>query len=146
MDTPCDLTDRELHAAKVVGEHYAGKLRAVVVAVGFALAIAMGGGVTGWVLIREEASNRAEDLAVESAKRADRIQDSRLQIIIDGCEQTNTRNRETNAKLDALQPKPSTRESRRGVAATRLLIQALVPFNPDCEKSARARLAASSKP
>jgi len=135
MKEDCDLTERELHAARVVGEHYAGKMRTVVVCMAVVALLAIAGNVTGWLLVSNEARNRATD-----------IQTSRLRIIVDSCEQTNARNLDTNAKLDKLPPDDSrtATENRQGAAAAKLIVQALVPFVDDCEKAARARLTAST--
>lgn len=131
-DDDCDLTPRELYAASVVGEHYAVKLRTVVMAVAVALLVGTSGNFVGWVLTRNE-----------SVQRDSAIQQSRLELLIDNCEAASTRNRNTKAALDQLAPKHPTARERRGIGSTKLLIDALAPYTADCPATQRDRLQAS---
>lgn len=135
MQTECELTPRELFAASVVGEHYAAKLRTVVIAVAVAILIGTSGNIVGWVLTRNESVHR---------DRA--IQESRLELLIDSCEATSKRNLDTKAALDGFVPKQPTLRERRGIATTKLLIDALAPYTRDCPATQRARLRASESP
>jgi hypothetical protein len=141
----CDLTERELYAAEVVGTHYAAKLRTVVICMAFVAAIAIGGMVLGWILVQREGVNRAADIAHETRARAAGIESSRLQLLIDTCETANDRNAKTLSALDGLAPKHPSPEVEQSLAAAKLIIAAIVPFTPKCKTAAKRRLASSVK-
>lgn len=145
-DEPCDLTERELHAASVVGEHYAAKLRTVVICMAFVAAIAIGGMVVGWVLVQREGANRAADIARETRARAASIQYSRLQLLVENCKTADDRHADTLTALDGLLPSHPSQQVQQSIAAAKLIISAIVPFTPDCQTAARQRLESSAKP
>lgn len=124
----CPLTERELYAAEVVGAHYRLKLRRVVIGVAVAILISVVGTTVGWTLTRNESLHRTND-----------IQTSRLQLLIETCEASNARNLNTKDAIDDLVKHPSARE-RRSIASTKLIVDALAPFTPDCRGVARTRL------
>lgn len=145
----CELTDRELYVATVVGKHYGSTmrktLRLVVAGTTAALAIGIGGTALGWWLWSREESQRAAQLVIETRNRTAAINDSRLVLLIESCESTNQRSTNVDKALERLTPKNPSPEERRTLQGTRLILAALAPFTEDCEGSARKRLAASSK-
>lgn len=123
------LTEREILVAEIAAAKNAVILRRVIMSVAAVAAIVIIGLVVGWTVVRQE-----------SVHRTDQINANRLQVLADGCEETNSRNRGTLAKLDEVAPaRPTPRELQR-IQSTKLLIAALVPFRPDCERYARDRL------
>ncbi len=175
----CGLTDRELYAADVVGKHYEtklkGVLRNVIIAVAAVAAIVIFGGTAMVVMVRQEGINRASDIraegtsranaiAAETKARAAEIQRSRLILLIEGCEGTNSRYLDTTRALVALSNRPrpalpvaaspaarevlqiiaAQQQGSEAAEAARLIVSALVPYTPDCASSARQRLRAST--
>lgn len=130
MTDPIELTDREEAVAAICSTRVVGSLRRVILAGAMVAFIVIAGSVFGWLAIRQE-----------SVKRTDAIQASRVQVLIDSCQETNARNQDALAKLDRLLPKHPNSMERLRSQSTKLLIGALVPYRPNCELYAHVRLA-----
>lgn len=83
----------------------------------------------------------------ENRARINDIQNQRSASILESCQAQNARNTATKAKLDELvesreeEGTPEEQNRRReSVVATKLLIDALAPFVPDCEGMASERV------
>jgi hypothetical protein len=125
------LTDREKQLAALCASQHARKLRGVIFGLAIALAISMSGTTLGWYLTRHE-----------SVARTEAINDSRTRVLLESCRETNSRNRATLSKLDSLKPKHPTAKQLESIQSTKLLIAALVPFQPDCKAYTKRRLGA----
>lgn len=130
-----DLTDREMLVARRAAEGVLMRLKpelhALLVAVAIALALSIGGSLTGWLITRDE-----------SRTRVAAIQDSRYKTVRDNCIDTNARNRSALSRLQDLSfatPGDSSREQSQ-TDAIRALIDALVPYRLDCAVYARQRV------
>jgi hypothetical protein len=140
-----DLTERERKVADVAinasRDLQHQTLRRVILGMGFAVLLSIAGGVTGWALVERESSSRAEQIKEESRARDLSIQSSRRENLIRNCEESNARNRATKEQLRIVSAKrPMTTDEKRRLAATILLIDALVPPRESCEEYADARL------
>jgi len=103
------------------------RLVRAVAAIGVILLI---GTTVGWVAI---------DAAVDS------IQQNRYELTRDGCLDQNGRNHETLLRLaevshDGPASADLTERERRGIEASKVLINAIIPARPDCEAYARSRI------
>lgn len=128
-----DLTDRESAVVNTAVERARAqqevRSRAALVSIGIAVLIAIGGSTLGWVLVRQEGVNRTNE-----------IQQSRAQVLMESCVETNRRNVDSLAKLDTITPRHPTAHQQQGIQSTKLLIAALVPFHGNCKAYAQERL------
>lgn len=75
-------------------------------------------------------------------RQTDAIQQSRYKLTLAGCEDSNDRNVKTKLELSRLQAPANrpAREVQQQIAATKLLIDRLAPYRPDCVAYARGRV------
>lgn len=127
-DDGCDLTERELYAAQVVGQHYAKIMRRVVIAMTAVAVIVIVGGVAGWLAVRQESVNRTNA-----------IQSSRVELTVRGCLDTNNRHDDTIAVFEGLVPSHPTPAQRQGAAASRIIVERAFPYRGNPRLKGRAR-------
>lgn len=133
-DEKFKLTEREemlldVAAARAMTQFGPQHIRLVrsVAAIGAILLIGM---TFGWVAVSDN---------------VDAIQRSRLELTRNNCKDQNDRNRATILKLGEVSSggstgRPPSSAMKQQIDASKKIIDAIIPYRPDCEKFARSRI------
>jgi len=134
LEAELGLTEREskmvdlaaVRAMRLFDPQHIRLVRAVA-AIGVIL---LAGMTAGWVAVSDN---------------VDAIQQNRLELARDSCEDQNDRNHETLLRLaqvshDGPVSRDLTSREKQNVEASKVIINAIIPARPDCEAYARARL------
>lgn len=134
-DGDLDLTEREEQLLDVAAERamrrFAPQHIRLIKAVAAIGAILLVGTTVGWIVVSDV---------------VDSIQRSRYELTRDNCRDQNDRNRATILKLGEVSSDgPTTGRTpsealRRQIDASKKLIDAIIPYRPDCEAYARSRI------
>lgn len=93
--------------------------------------------------IRDQ-QNKIEDLSSENADRIRDIEQSRYSLVFNGCLDTNERNRNTRATLDAIIAGVEDPRQRAAAEASKqytiLIIDAIAPVHKNCAVYAKRRI------